>query len=60
MEEWYVDISLLLFGVEAQSLSHSGAPIDVSPLMDDPALAADPKRNNNFDFSDVRILENIA
>ncbi|KAF8576379.1 Dyp-type peroxidase [Ramaria rubella] len=29
----------------------SGAPIDITPLKDDPVLAADPQRNNNFDFS---------
>ncbi|EIN09037.1 peroxidase TAP [Punctularia strigosozonata HHB-11173 SS5] len=29
----------------------SGAPIDLTPLADDPALGADPSRNNDFDFS---------
>lgn len=29
----------------------SGAPIDITPVHDDPALAKDPQRNNNFDFS---------
>jgi len=29
----------------------SGAPIDITPLKDDPALGADPERNNDFDFS---------
>ncbi|GJJ07940.1 hypothetical protein Clacol_002147 [Clathrus columnatus] len=29
----------------------SGAPIDLTPLADDPVLAADPTRNNNFDFT---------
>ena len=28
-----------------------GAPADLAPLQDDPALGADPQRNNNFDFS---------
>jgi Dyp-type peroxidase family len=28
----------------------SGAPIEVTPIKDDPVLADDPKRNNNFDF----------
>ncbi|KAI5119113.1 hypothetical protein M0805_007860 [Coniferiporia weirii] len=30
----------------------SGAPIDLAPTADDPALAADKQRNNNFDFSE--------
>jgi Dyp-type peroxidase family len=29
----------------------SGAPVDLTPLADDPALGADPNRNNNFDYS---------
>jgi len=29
----------------------SGAPIDITPLKDDPVLGADPERNNDFDFS---------
>ncbi|KAF7799175.1 hypothetical protein EIP86_010406 [Pleurotus ostreatoroseus] len=29
----------------------SGAPIDLTPFSDDPALGADPQRNNDFDFS---------
>ncbi|THH11014.1 dyp-type peroxidase [Phellinidium pouzarii] len=29
----------------------SGAPIELAPTHDDPALAADKQRNNNFDFS---------
>ncbi|KIJ27204.1 hypothetical protein M422DRAFT_191312, partial [Sphaerobolus stellatus SS14] len=28
----------------------SGAPVDLSPLADDPALGADPTRNNNFTY----------
>jgi len=31
----------------------SGAPVDISPTKDDPALAANPQENNNFDFSKV-------
>ena len=31
----------------------SGAPLDVTPIKDDKALAADPQRNNKFDFSDT-------
>jgi Dyp-type peroxidase family len=29
----------------------SGAPLDLAPAEDDPTLASDPERNNNFDFS---------
>ncbi|KAK7678571.1 hypothetical protein QCA50_018443 [Cerrena zonata] len=29
----------------------SGAPLDLAPLKDDPILAADPQRNNDFDYS---------
>ncbi|KAJ7731151.1 fungal peroxidase [Mycena maculata] len=28
----------------------SGAPVDLSPLVDDPTLGADPQQNNNFTF----------
>jgi len=35
----------------------SGAPIDIAPTQDDPVLAADPKRNNNFDFSGQDVLD---
>lgn len=31
-----------------------GAPIDITPTKDDPALGADPQRNNKFDFSTVK------
>jgi deferrochelatase/peroxidase EfeB len=34
-----------------QLMSYTGAPIDITPLADDPSLGADPLRNNNFDFS---------
>ena len=29
----------------------SGAPIELTPFQDDPKLAKDAQRNNNFDFS---------
>lgn len=29
----------------------SGAPVDLAPTQDDPALAIDHTRNNNFDFA---------
>lgn len=34
----------------SMSLWHVGAPIDITPLKDDPALAADPLRNNDFRY----------
>jgi Dyp-type peroxidase family len=30
----------------------SGAPLELAPLRDNPALGADPKRNNDFDYRD--------
>jgi Dyp-type peroxidase family len=30
----------------------SGAPLELAPLRDNPALGADPKRNNDFEFGD--------
>ena len=30
---------------------HAGAPIDITPLKDDPALGKDPKRNNDFNYN---------
>lgn len=44
-------ISADLFGARTIGRWKSGAPIDLAPTQDDPALAADAKRNNNFDFS---------
>jgi Dyp-type peroxidase family len=32
----------------------SGAPIDITPFVDDPVLAADPTRNNDFFFAGER------
>lgn len=29
----------------------SGAPVDLAPTQDDPALAINPAQNNNFDFA---------
>ncbi|EJC98213.1 Dyp-type peroxidase [Fomitiporia mediterranea MF3/22] len=33
----------------------SGAPTALSPFADDPALADDPQKNNNFNFSEVNL-----
>lgn len=41
-----------LFGARLVGRWKSGAPIDVTPLKDDPSLAADKQRNNDFDFKD--------
>ncbi|KAF5319216.1 hypothetical protein D9619_008724 [Psilocybe cf. subviscida] len=40
-----------LLGARMVGRWKSGAPIDVAPFKDDPALAADPKRNNDFEFA---------
>ncbi|TDL17953.1 Dyp-type peroxidase [Rickenella mellea] len=40
-----------LLGARLVGRWKSGAPIDITPKVDDPVLAADPQRNNNFDFS---------
>nr|WAW38279.1 DyP-type peroxidase [Auricularia auricula-judae] len=40
-----------LFGARIVGRWKSGAPVDLAPVNDDPALGADPLRNNNFDFT---------
>ncbi|KIK63491.1 hypothetical protein GYMLUDRAFT_241961 [Collybiopsis luxurians FD-317 M1] len=40
-----------LLGARMMGRWKSGAPIDLTPLADDPVLAADPQRNNNFNFT---------
>ncbi|KAJ7033172.1 fungal peroxidase [Mycena alexandri] len=40
-----------LLGARMVGRWKSGAPVDLSPLVDDPALGADPTRNNNFTFT---------
>jgi len=40
-----------LLGARMVGRWKSGAPIDISPFQDDPALGADPTRNNNFAFA---------
>ncbi|KAL0954306.1 hypothetical protein HGRIS_003305 [Hohenbuehelia grisea] len=39
-----------LLGARLVGRWKSGAPIDITPLKDDPVLAADPQRNNDFKF----------
>ncbi|KAK1236407.1 dye-decolorizing heme-containing peroxidase [Marasmius sp. AFHP31] len=39
-----------LFGARMVGRWKSGAPIDLAPLRDDPVLAKDPMRNNDFTF----------
>ncbi|EIM91696.1 DyP-type peroxidase [Stereum hirsutum FP-91666 SS1] len=39
-----------LLGARMVGRWKSGAPIDITPLMDDPALGSDPLRNNNFRY----------
>ncbi|KAF8518401.1 fungal peroxidase [Hysterangium stoloniferum] len=40
-----------LFGARLMGRWKSGAPVDLAPMFDDPELASDPLRNNNFNFS---------
>ncbi|KIJ37003.1 hypothetical protein M422DRAFT_178598 [Sphaerobolus stellatus SS14] len=40
-----------LLGARMFGRWQSGAPVDLSPLFDDPELAADPNRNNNFNYT---------
>ncbi|KAJ7636939.1 fungal peroxidase [Roridomyces roridus] len=39
-----------LLGARMMGRWKSGAPVDLSPVFDDPVLGADPTRNNNFTF----------
>lgn len=39
-----------LLGARLTGRWKSGAPVQLAPLRDDPALAADPRRNNAFTF----------
>ncbi|KAK0468764.1 peroxidase TAP [Armillaria novae-zelandiae] len=43
-----------LMGARMVGRWKSGAPIDITPLFDDPELGADPQRNNNFRFQGER------
>ncbi|MCJ1385563.1 hypothetical protein MMC17_008686 [Xylographa soralifera] len=40
-----------LLGARLVGRWKSGAPVDLTPLKDDPALGADPLRNNNFSYN---------
>lgn len=40
-----------LLGARLTGRWKSGAPIAITPLRDDPALAADPQRRNKFEFN---------
>jgi len=44
-------VSADLLGARMIGRWKSGAPVDLAPTQDDPSLAADSTRNNNFDFS---------
>jgi Dyp-type peroxidase family len=44
------ELSSELLGARLVGRWKSGAPVDVTPTQDDPALGADPSRNNNFRF----------
>lgn len=40
-----------LLGARMMGRWKSGAPVDLTPLVDNPALGANPNANNNFDYS---------
>jgi hypothetical protein len=44
-------VSVISVMLVMQLMLYTGAPIDITPIKDDPILAADAQRNNNFDFS---------
>ena len=44
-------VSADLLGARIIGRWKSGAPVDLAPTQDDPALAVDNTRNNDFDFS---------
>ncbi|KAF7298179.1 Dye-decolorizing peroxidase [Mycena chlorophos] len=48
-----------LLGARMMGRWKSGAPIYLTPTRDDPVLAADPKRNNNFDYLDNSNQSNV-
>ena len=41
----------VLLGARLVGRWQSGAPVDLTPAVDDPVLGGDPQRNNNFDFA---------
>jgi deferrochelatase/peroxidase EfeB len=43
--------SFFPFRYPENDFSFQGAPIFLSPTQDDPVLAADPNRNNNFNYT---------
>jgi len=49
-----------LLGARLVGRWKSGAPIDLSPFDDDPELAADPERNNNFRFAAEKGFQKIC
>ncbi|CAK5272837.1 unnamed protein product [Mycena citricolor] len=49
-----------LLGARMVGRWKSGAPIQLSPLSDDPALGADPTRNNDFDYSELLGVQNTT
>ncbi|KAF7298180.1 WD-REPEATS-REGION domain-containing protein [Mycena chlorophos] len=48
-----------LLGARMVGRWKSGAPIFLTPTQDDPVLAADPTRNNNFDYLDNSTQSNV-
>ena len=50
---WTHEMGSELTGARMVGRWKSGAPIDVTPYVDNPDLAADKQKNNDFDFSDL-------
>ena len=42
---------LKIYVTQAVDSFFQGAPVDLAPLFDDPALGADPNRNNDFTYA---------
>jgi len=49
-----------LFGARLVGRWKSGAPLDITPFMDDEELGNDPQRNNNFQFSGERNIQKLC
>ena len=54
MEEWCVANFIQVTSIiELSSVYNLGAPVQIAQIKDDPVLAKDRQRNNNFTFDQV-------